>query len=69
MWVVVSAYAVAPYVMMQLEQSAGQVDARMWAQSTLPNATIAHVRYAWGDMSWISPPGLPNNTARSEGLI
>ena len=58
---------VAPYVMMQLEQSAGQVYARMWAQSTLPNATIAHVRYAWGDMSWISPSGLANHTA--EGLI
>ena len=38
---------VAPYVMMQLEQNASQIYARLWAQCTLVNATVVYVQYAW----------------------
>jgi len=46
---------VAPFVMMQVERVQGTHYIRCWAQITLPNATVAFVQYAWGDMDWIAP--------------
>jgi len=40
---------VAPYVAMQFERNATHIYARLWAQCTLPNATVVYVRYAWGE--------------------
>jgi len=54
---------VAPFVMAQVEQVGARLFLRSWTQSVLPNASVAFVQYAYGDMDWLLPSCAPVNAS------